>query len=30
VRAREFRALGHPKEAESWALACISKGGNPN
>ena len=29
-RARTLRSLGHPKEAESWALACIAKGGNPN
>jgi hypothetical protein len=29
-RARTLRSLGHPKDAESWALACIAKGGNPN
>jgi hypothetical protein len=29
-RARTLRSLGHPKEAESWVLACIAKGGNPN
>jgi eukaryotic-like serine/threonine-protein kinase len=29
-RARTLRSLGHPKEAESWALACIARGGNPN
>jgi hypothetical protein len=29
VRAREFKQLGHAKEAESWALACIAKGGQP-
>jgi eukaryotic-like serine/threonine-protein kinase len=27
--ARRLRALGHPKEAETWALACIAKGGSP-
>ncbi|MGH7298023.1 MAG: protein kinase domain-containing protein, partial [Polyangiaceae bacterium] len=26
VRAREFKALGHAKDAEKWALACIAKG----
>jgi hypothetical protein len=30
TRAHQLRALGHAKEAESWALACIAKGGNPN
>jgi serine/threonine-protein kinase len=30
ARARQLRTLGHAKEAESWALACIAKGGNPN
>jgi hypothetical protein len=29
VRAREYRALGHAKEAQQWALACIAKGGQP-
>jgi eukaryotic-like serine/threonine-protein kinase len=29
-RARTLKALGHPKEAQTWALACIAKGGNPN
>jgi eukaryotic-like serine/threonine-protein kinase len=29
-RARTLRTLGHAKDAESWALACIAKGGNPN
>jgi serine/threonine protein kinase len=29
-RARTLRSLGHPKESESWALACIARGGNPN
>ena len=29
-RARRQRALGHSREAQSWALACIAKGGNPN
>jgi serine/threonine-protein kinase len=29
VRAREYRSLGHPKEAQQWALACIAKGGQP-
>ncbi|HZU82131.1 MAG TPA: serine/threonine-protein kinase [Polyangiaceae bacterium] len=28
-RARRLRALGHPREAESWALACTAKGGTP-
>ncbi len=27
--ARKLKALGHPREAESWALACIAKGGTP-
>ncbi|MBV9948881.1 MAG: protein kinase, partial [Myxococcales bacterium] len=27
--ARKLRALGHPREAESWALACTAKGGAP-
>jgi tRNA A-37 threonylcarbamoyl transferase component Bud32 len=27
--ARKLRALGHPREAESWALACVAKGGTP-
>jgi serine/threonine-protein kinase len=27
--ARRLKALGHPKEAESWALACIARGGAP-
>jgi eukaryotic-like serine/threonine-protein kinase len=29
-RARRLRGLGHPREAQSWALACIAKGGSPN
>ena len=29
-RARRLRSLGRPHEAQSWALACIAKGGNPN
>jgi hypothetical protein len=29
-KARTLKALGHPKEAQTWALACIAKGGNPN
>ena len=29
ANARRLRALGHPKEAESWALACTAKGGTP-
>jgi serine/threonine protein kinase len=29
-RARTLRSLGHPKDAEQWALACIARGGNPN
>jgi hypothetical protein len=28
-RARAFRALNRPREAQSWALACIAKGGAP-
>jgi serine/threonine-protein kinase len=27
--ARRLKALGHPKEAESWATACTAKGGTP-
>jgi serine/threonine-protein kinase len=27
--ARRLKALGHPKEAESWATACAAKGGTP-
>ena len=27
--ARKLKSLGHPKEAESWALACAAKGGVP-
>jgi len=27
--ARRLKALGHPKEAESWAIACSAKGGTP-
>jgi tRNA A-37 threonylcarbamoyl transferase component Bud32 len=30
VRARTLKALGHPREAQTWALACIAKGGSPN
>ncbi len=30
TKARTLKALGHPKEAQNWALACIAKGGNPN
>jgi len=29
-RARTLRKLGHPKDAETWALSCIRNGGNPN
>ena len=29
TRARTLKSLGHTKEAESWALACIAKGGTP-
>ncbi len=29
VNARRLRAIGHPREAESLALACIAKGGTP-
>ncbi|MGH7272561.1 MAG: protein kinase domain-containing protein, partial [Polyangiaceae bacterium] len=29
-RARTLKAIGHSKEAQSWQLACIAKGGNPN
>ena len=28
-KARTLKALGHPKEAQTWALACIAKGGSP-
>jgi serine/threonine-protein kinase len=28
-KARTLKALGHPKEAQTWALACIAKGGAP-
>jgi serine/threonine-protein kinase len=28
--ARRLKALGHPREAQSYALACIAKGGDPN
>ncbi len=28
--ARRLKALGRPKEAQPWALACIAKCGNPN
>jgi tRNA A-37 threonylcarbamoyl transferase component Bud32 len=28
-RARQFRALGRPREAASWAEACIRRGGTP-
>jgi serine/threonine protein kinase len=28
-KARTLRALGHPKEARPWALACIARGGTP-
>jgi serine/threonine-protein kinase len=28
-KARAFKAAGRPKDAESWALACIAKGGTP-
>ncbi len=29
AKARTLKALGHPKEAQTWALACIAKGGQP-
>ncbi|HXN33339.1 MAG TPA: protein kinase [Polyangiaceae bacterium] len=29
ANARKLRALGHPREAESWALACVARGGLP-
>jgi serine/threonine-protein kinase len=29
VNARRLRAIGHPREAESLALACIARGGTP-
>jgi eukaryotic-like serine/threonine-protein kinase len=28
-KARTLKALGHPKEAQTWGLACIAKGGQP-
>jgi tRNA A-37 threonylcarbamoyl transferase component Bud32 len=29
ANARKLKLLGHPREAESWALACLAKGGIP-
>ncbi len=29
-KARTLKALGHPKEAQGWALQCIAKGGSVN
>jgi tRNA A-37 threonylcarbamoyl transferase component Bud32 len=29
-KARTLKALGHPREAQTWALACIAKGGSVN
>lgn len=29
VTARKLKALGHPREAENWSLACTAKGGVP-
>jgi tRNA A-37 threonylcarbamoyl transferase component Bud32 len=29
-RARVLKMLGHPKEAQTWTLACIAKGGSVN
>jgi tRNA A-37 threonylcarbamoyl transferase component Bud32 len=28
-KARVLRTLGHPREAQTWALACIARGGSP-
>ena len=28
--AHRLRMLGHAKEAQSYALACMAKGGDPN
>ncbi len=28
-KARTLKALGHPKEAQTWSLVCIAKGGTP-
>jgi tRNA A-37 threonylcarbamoyl transferase component Bud32 len=28
-KARTLRALGHPREAQAWALSCTAKGGTP-
>ncbi len=28
-KARTLRALGHPREARPWALACVGRGGSP-
>jgi hypothetical protein len=28
-KARLFKSLNRPKEAQSWGLACIAKGGSP-
>jgi serine/threonine-protein kinase len=29
-RARRLKSMGRPREAQTWALACIAKGGSPN
>jgi serine/threonine-protein kinase len=29
-RARTLKSIGRPKEAQTWALACLAKGGTPN
>jgi len=29
-RARRLKGAGRPREAQTWALACIAKGGSPN
>jgi tRNA A-37 threonylcarbamoyl transferase component Bud32 len=29
-RARMLKGLGHPREAQAWAVACIARGGSPN
>ena len=29
-KARNLKAIGRAAQAQSWALACEAKGGNPN
>jgi len=30
ARARMLRGIGHRREAQTWALTCLAKGGNPD